>query len=181
MPVLRDLPSEEGIELTGDATSTTHDNASQKSASFVRTSSRSKQPSYESTELLVEAVDADNHRRLPRSAVRKPFFLHRSMWMWEVASVVFAALIFVVIVTVLATFDEKPSPVIGGVTLNTAIAFAATLFRMALMVPVTGCMCQLTWVSLQKGYKPLRDIVRFDMASRGPLGSLQLLLELRSL
>lgn len=146
-----------------------------------QTPSHPKHSSHESTKDLLEATDADNNRYLLHSAERKPFFLHPSMWMWEVVSIVFSVLIFIAIVTVLVIYNGKPSPVIGAVTLNAAIAFAATFFRMSLMVPVTSCMCQLTWVSLQKGYKPLRDIVKFDTANRGPLGSLQLLLELRHL
>lgn len=90
------------------------------------------------------------------------------------------ALILITVIVILAVYDGKPSPVLGGISLNTIIALAATLFRICLMVPVTDCIGQLTWVWLQKGYKPLHDIVKFDAASRGPIGSLQLLLEFRN-
>jgi hypothetical protein len=102
------------------------------------------------------------------------------MWMWELLSLVFASLILLAVISILAAYDRKPSPVVGGITLNTVVAFAATLFRVCLMVPVTGCICQLTWVWLHKGYKPQKDVARFDAASRGPLGSLHILSEFRS-
>jgi hypothetical protein len=140
-----------------------------------RVSSRPTTSRHGSTDTLVRADDARNYDHLPRCAAHKPFFLHTSMWMWEVLSVSLSASVFIAIIIVLAIYDGKPSPIVWGVTLNTMIAVAATLLRICLMVPVTDCICQLTWVWLQKGYKPLQDIIKFDMASRGPLGSLQLL------
>lgn len=103
------------------------------------------------------------------------------MWMWELLALVFASLILLAVIGILAAYDGKPSPVVGGITLNTVVAFAATLFRVCLMVPVTDCICQLTWVWLHKDYKSLEDVARFDAASRGPLGSLYILSEFRSM
>jgi hypothetical protein len=102
------------------------------------------------------------------------------MWMWELLSLVCASLILIAIVIILAAYDGKPSLVVGGITLNTVVAFAATLFRVCVMIPVTECFCQLTWVRLQKDYMPLQEVARFDAASRGPLGSLYILSEFRS-
>ncbi|KAF1972805.1 hypothetical protein BU23DRAFT_568653 [Bimuria novae-zelandiae CBS 107.79] len=113
---------------------------------------RSKNSGHESTDTLLGAYATGIHAHLAQHAAGKPSILHPSIWL-------------------------KPSPIIGGVTLNTAIAFAAALFRICLMVPVTDCICQLTWVSLERGFKPLQNIIKFDMASRGPIGSLQLLFE----
>lgn len=66
--------------------------------------------------------------------------------MWELLSLAAAALVLVTVIVILAVYDGKPSPVLGGITLNTMIALAATLFRICLMVPVTDCICQLTWI-----------------------------------
>jgi len=87
--------------------------------------------------------------------------------MYEILSLSLTIFILAAITTVLAVYDGKPSPVVGGITLNTVVAFAATLFRICLMVPVTECVCQLTWVRLAKGYRPLNDVFRIDLASRG--------------
>lgn len=140
-------------------------------------SSRSKNSQLESTETLLKPEGSSGHGcPLPAiNASRKPFLLHPSMWMWEMLSLVLAAAILVTIVAILTAFDKKPSPVVGGITLNTVVAVAATLFRICLMVHVSDCICQLTWTWLQKGYRPLQDVVKFDMASRGPLGSLHLI------
>jgi hypothetical protein len=105
----------------------------------------------------------------------KPFLLHQSMWLWEIVSLTLAFALLAAVVAMLIKYDGKRDPLIAGLTLNTVIAAAATLFRICLMVPVSHCMCQLTWVLLQKDYKPLHDIVKIDAASRGPLGSLGVL------
>ncbi|KAF2822638.1 hypothetical protein CC86DRAFT_469951 [Ophiobolus disseminans] len=97
------------------------------------------------------------------------------MWWYEVLSLALAVTILVAITTVLAVYEGRPSPMIGGITLNTVVAFALTLFRICLMVSVIECICQLIWVRLARGYESLKDIYSIDMASRGSLGSLQLL------
>jgi hypothetical protein len=106
----------------------------------------------------------------------KPHLLHPSMWLYEVASLLSAIYILGGTIIVLAIYDNKPSPIIGGLTLNTIVAFAATLFRMCIMVPVTTCICQLSWPWLKDGFKSLDAVVKIDTASRGPLGSIYLLL-----
>ncbi|KAK7180927.1 hypothetical protein PSPO01_13051 [Paraphaeosphaeria sporulosa] len=98
------------------------------------------------------------------------------MWMWEIISLSGALAILLAVIIILAIYNGKPSPDIGGATLNTIIAIAAPLFRILLMVPVMDCICQLTWVWLKTGYRPLQDVLGLDMATRGPLGSLLLVL-----
>lgn len=110
----------------------------------------------------------------------KPLFLHPDMWLWEVLSVGFAILLLAALVVVLAVYDGKPGPLVGGITLNTVVAFVSTLFRMALMIPVTACLCQATWNTFVQGYRLLYYMARYDSASRGPLGSLQLLFSNKS-
>jgi hypothetical protein len=46
------------------------------------------------------------------------------------------------------------------------------------MIPVTECICQLTWNWPGEGYKSLNHVARIDLASRNPWGSLLLLLKL---
>ena len=137
------------------------------------------QPSHsrhESTDTLLKHDSEGSHvTPAALSTGRKPHFLRPTMWMYEILSLSLAIFILAAITTVLAVYDGKPSPVVGGITLNTVVAFAATLFRICLMVPVTECVCQLTWVRLAKGYRPLNDVFRIDLASRGPWSSLQLL------
>jgi hypothetical protein len=135
----------------------------------------------ESTDSLLKADEADHHNQKNSKSLvaHKSTFLHPSMWLWEVLSLSLAAFILVGVIALLATYNGKPSPVVGGITLNTVVAFASTLFRICLMVPVTACIGQLAWVWLHKGYQPLQDIVKFDLASREPLGSLQLVWDVK--
>jgi hypothetical protein len=173
-PVTQPLQTRDDTGRALSTASTLHNKAQQHIA-LQQLSSGPTASRYESTYTLIGADDARNPDHLSGCAAHKPFFLHPSMWMWEVLSVSLSASVFIAIIIVLAIYDGKTSPIVWGVTLNTMIAVAATLFRICLMVPVSDCICQLTWVWLQKDYKPLQDIIKFDMASRGPLGSLQLL------
>jgi hypothetical protein len=95
--------------------------------------------------------------------------------MYEISSLLLAIFILMAVIIVLVLYDRQPNPVVGGITLNTVIALAATIFRTCLMIPVTDCICQITWSWLGRGYRPLNNVVRIDWASRGPLGSLLLL------
>lgn len=112
---------------------------------------------------------------LRRPVSRKLHLLKPTLWMFEVLSLFLAASVLTALSIVLALYNNKPSPVVGGVALNTMVAFAATLFRLCLMVPIMRCMSQLTWSLMEREYRPLTDVIRLDQASRGPLGSLQLL------
>jgi hypothetical protein len=125
--------------------------------------------------LLIHGTEQESPT--PPVACRKPHMLHPSMWLYEILSLTLAALILVALVIVLAVYNRKPSPVVGGITLNTIVAFASTLFRICLMVPVTNCICQLGWTWFEKSYRPLDGIAKIDMASRGPLGSIHMLFQ----
>jgi hypothetical protein len=65
------------------------------------------------------------------------------MWMYEIVSLLLAVMTLTAVIPILTPYDHKPSPVVGGITLNTVVAFAATLFRICLMVPVAACVYQL--------------------------------------
>jgi hypothetical protein len=98
----------------------------------------------ESTDILLKHDPNVGYTSLPvTSASQKPHFLIPMMWMYEILSLLLAVLILGAVVTILALFDNRPSPVVGGMTLDTVVAFAATLFRISLMVPVTDCVGQL--------------------------------------
>ncbi|OHW93480.1 hypothetical protein CSPAE12_07918 [Colletotrichum incanum] len=76
---------------------------------------------------------------------------------------------------VLSRFDGQPLPEWPlGLTLNTLIAFLATLARAAFVIPVSESISQLKWLWYRQE-RPLKDFQDFDSASRGPWGSLQLL------
>ncbi|KAK1995865.1 hypothetical protein LX36DRAFT_712817 [Colletotrichum falcatum] len=77
---------------------------------------------------------------------------------------------------VLSRFDGQPLPRWPlGLTLNTLIAFLATLARASFIIPVSDSVSQLKWLWYRDAPRPLRDFQDFDAASRGAWGSLQLL------
>jgi hypothetical protein len=131
--------------------------------------------------LLGKMREGASIRNTPKEAYprTKPNSLDTSMWLLEVLSLALAAIILVAVIIVLARFDGKPGPTIGSLTLNTMIALAATSFRLFLMVPVATCLGQITWIWLHSGHRALADVVTIDMASRGPIGSLELLLKFK--
>ncbi|KAH7082380.1 hypothetical protein FB567DRAFT_424763, partial [Paraphoma chrysanthemicola] len=86
----------------------------------------------------------------------------------ELISYSLAVFTLLAIVILLAVYDGTPSPVNGGNTPNSMVAFAATLLKISLTVPVTSCICQLTWVLLHMRFKSLHDVVTYDTTGRGP-------------
>ncbi|KAJ8115342.1 hypothetical protein OPT61_g2996 [Boeremia exigua] len=100
-----------------------------------------------------------------------------SIWLSEIASTCIAFMILTAVAVVLGVYNGHPSPTwSGGITLNTVVSFGSMLFRIRLMVPVTSCISQLSWVWFAQAQRPLYDAVRFDQASRGLSGSLRLLI-----
>jgi hypothetical protein len=64
-------------------------------------------------------------------------------------------------------------------SLNAVIAVLGTLLKGSAMLAVTATLCQLRWNWLSKKGRRLEDFQIFDAASRGPLGSVWLLSQLR--
>lgn len=82
---------------------------------------------------------------------------------------------------VLAYADGHPPPVVPfGATLNTFLAFFASLAKMAFMIPIVEGLGQLKWLwYLGPRSQPLHDFQLFDEASRGTYGSLKLLVKFK--
>ncbi|KAK0644276.1 hypothetical protein B0T16DRAFT_447977 [Cercophora newfieldiana] len=101
-------------------------------------------------------------------------------WIFEIASITIAALAVAAIVVILAHYDNKPlSAWSSSVTPNAAIAILVTTATASMSVPLSSGLGQLKWMRFKQGYAPLSDMEDFDNASRGPLGSLILLLHRR--
>lgn len=83
------------------------------------------------------------------------------------------------IVAVLAQYDgNRPPEWPLGITLNTFLAFLATIAKAAVLVPVTRGLGQLRWVWFTKPRR-VDDFELFDGATRGAFGSMKLLVSLR--
>ncbi|CAH0022638.1 unnamed protein product [Clonostachys rhizophaga] len=98
------------------------------------------------------------------------------MWTWEIASLVASIAQFVAMIAILISFDGKE--IFDGplVTLNTVVSILALGSKASLLTLVANCISQANW-SLFSG--PPRRLYDFEIvadASRGPLGSLRLLI-----
>ncbi|KAI3558115.1 hypothetical protein CABS01_02675 [Colletotrichum abscissum] len=118
-----------------------------------------------------------SHREsgLTPSAPKQPWSTSLKGWLpeliWSIISIASVA----ALAGVLSRFDGQRLPEWPlGLTLNTLIAFLATLARAAFVIPVSESLSQLKWLWYRKA-RPLKDFQDFDSASRGPWGSIQLL------
>lgn len=97
-------------------------------------------------------------------------------WTFEILafSISFASL--AVIIVMLKHFDGHPQPDWPQyITLNSVLSWFTTLYKTNLLVPIASCFGQASWLHYRAGSHPLADLALYDSASRGPLGSLQLL------
>lgn len=80
---------------------------------------------------------------------------------------------------VLSKFDQRSLPDWPfAITLNTFLAFFATLAKAAFMIPVSAAIARAQWTWFRRE-RPLHDFHVFDQASRGPWGSLALIWRVR--
>lgn len=100
----------------------------------------------------------------------------------EIFFLVLAAASLIGLLALFKRYDHKPTPQwsLGswGVTLNAIISIVSAIFRGSLMMPVAQTISQFTWIWYMQP-RPFQDLVYYDSASRGPLGSFRLLLRLR--
>lgn len=97
-------------------------------------------------------------------------------WWQELICCVLSIASLVALVFFLRAFDGEPLPNWpSGITINTVVAFLATISRTAFVIPVTEGLSQAKWNWFKKKPRPLEDFDAFDQASRGPWGSVTLL------
>ena len=105
----------------------------------------------------------------------------RTWWDFEVASISISFLTFVALVIVLQQYDGQPQIAwpYNQLTLNGLVALLSTITRATLMIPIASAISQSkwTWFTPKKSGigRPLDDLELIDSASRGAMGSLQLL------
>ncbi|KAK0652754.1 hypothetical protein B0T16DRAFT_406744 [Cercophora newfieldiana] len=84
------------------------------------------------------------------------------------------------IIAVLAQYDGQKAPEWPlGVSLNTFLAFLASLAKAALLIPVTEGLGQLRWIWFTRKARRADDFELFDSATRGTFGSFRLLISLK--
>ncbi|KAI4656845.1 uncharacterized protein J4E78_006736 [Alternaria triticimaculans] len=102
-------------------------------------------------------------------------------WLLELLSWLFSAFCMAAVVGVLIGLQDKPLAkwVLAektGLTLNTYISILSKMAGAALILPVSEALGQLKWSWFLEHSKQMWDFEIFDNASRGPWGSLLLLI-----
>jgi hypothetical protein len=102
-------------------------------------------------------------------------------WLLELVSWIFSAVCMAATIGVLIYLKDKPLaewPLADstGLTLNAYISVLSKMAGAALILPVSEALGQLKWSWFQQNSKQMWDFEIFDNASRGPWGSLLLLL-----
>lgn len=102
--------------------------------------------------------------------------LRRNDWLFEELGLFMAWASFVALGVLLLFFDGQRNPSwAAGITFNTVVSWLSTTFRISLLVPLSTCISQLSWISFTQKARSLQDVVFYDSASRGPMGSLRLI------
>ncbi|KAL5413526.1 hypothetical protein PMIN03_003737 [Paraphaeosphaeria minitans] len=102
-------------------------------------------------------------------------------WLLEIISWLLSALCMCAIIIMLFFLQGKPFPKQWpmNITLNAYIATLSRIASASLMLPVSEALGQLKWSWFQGHSKKMWDFELFDNASRGPWGSLMLLVRTR--
>lgn len=105
-----------------------------------------------------------------------------SIWVWslECAGLFVSLACQVGLIVILTRMSDHPlKDWQASISLNAMVAVLSTISRMTLLAPVASCIGQLKWGFMRQPRR-LKDFEIFDNASRGPYGSLMLLLRLPS-
>lgn len=105
----------------------------------------------------------------------------RDWWSWELTGIATSALSFGAMIAVLLYYDDKPGPKWPwGITVNSILSWTSTIAKSAMLIPVSDGLSQMKWIWFTERDRDLADMDYFEEASRGPYGSLFLLLRLRA-
>ena len=79
------------------------------------------------------------------------------------------------LIGLLARFDDESVFEWNNITLNAIISTLSVMMKTLLLFPVAECIGQWKWILLHRSERSLIDFERIDLASRGPLGCLNLI------
>ncbi|KAF5013007.1 hypothetical protein FDECE_954 [Fusarium decemcellulare] len=113
-------------------------------------------------------------------AIRKVARVLRwSAWGPEVWACLGSVASFIAIVALLSHFNNKPVFTWNGVTLNALVSVLSVAMKASMAYVTAECMAQWKWILFTREPRLLIDFDRIDAATRGPLGSLRILLKTR--
>ncbi|KAF1957409.1 hypothetical protein CC80DRAFT_410754, partial [Byssothecium circinans] len=94
---------------------------------------------------------------------------------WELLALVLSITSFIAVIVVLQKYDKQPrTKWTMPVPINTMIAILATISRTTLAFAMSACLGQQKWNWLRRRSDHLVAFLRFDEASRGPMGASRL-------
>lgn len=103
-------------------------------------------------------------------------------WAFEIGSWIFSTILLMGIALTLALHDNQPLPNWPwGITINALVSLLSTFATSGLVVVLTSIIGQTRWVEFATQKRRISEFEIYDEASRGPLGSLRLLLRLKKL
>ncbi|QDS72551.1 hypothetical protein FKW77_000488 [Venturia effusa] len=101
-------------------------------------------------------------------------------WMVEILSWFFGLVCMVIITVVLLRYNGKPDPKWRiGLSIGSFISIFSGFAKSALLLPTAEALGQLKWSWFRHNERAIIDFERLDSASRGPMGSLVLLVRTR--
>ena len=133
----------------------------------------------ENTLAMEAALDTELQRTVPGSSTRASWYsrLLEDTWLPETTAIIFSVGCFFAIFGLLRVYDEKQRPDLPhGISFNALISILSTGSRSSLLLATAAIIGQGRWSWLSKKPRRLQDIQILDKSSRGPLGSLSMLL-----
>lgn len=104
-----------------------------------------------------------------------------SNWAWEIAALDLSVCAVSALVALLVYVDDTPLDHWNFfISLNALISILAAISRASLGFTISSCLAQAKWNWFRKRSDSLIGFDRFDDASRGPWGSLWLIIWLRT-
>jgi hypothetical protein len=102
-------------------------------------------------------------------------------WWWEAWACIGSLASFLATTGLLIAYQGKSQPEWPyGITLNSAVSWLTTITKGFLLIPSSACISQSIWISYSTKSQSLDRLRIYDSASRGPWGSLELLLALKA-
>ncbi|KAH7067186.1 hypothetical protein FB567DRAFT_541918 [Paraphoma chrysanthemicola] len=143
---------------------------------------RSSSPAPSDHSVSSQSLDIEHSKKTTREKARKPGQTSASLryllrvWRWEMITWLLGTAGFLANIILISLWKDKlQSRWEPNIQITTFVAALAQLSQSALLVPIASCIAQLKWQWVSRRERPASDIDIFDIASRGPDGSLRLL------
>lgn len=179
IPTFDDLSTISSIDERTDSESSYSDNVEEASNLSPESISSRVAPSLSTKEAHIEPQSKDPAKSPCTQVHSSCRPIHRDWWTEIVSFTIAASCTFASVVILLCMQNRSMQHWKLRIQPNTLVAFLATLTRAALIYPLGECIGHLKWVDFEHP-RALSSINTFDEASRGPLGAIQLLLQMPS-